>query len=235
MTIPAPPLAVLGRVDDAAAWDERAAVRGLVVAARDGDAPAFGRLHRLHGRMVHAIVLRCVPHEDAADLVQDVFLSAWKMLPGLGDPDAFGAWLARIARNRAIDFLRARRPHAELPTDLPLPERPVTEAREVLTALCALPEAYAETLIMRLVELGGPSELPAFVHRPEQPGPGRRAGRGARAGPRCAAACGVLRARHGRFAEAVLRRLQASASATEAARLDAVLARIAQPQPCSGV
>ncbi|MDC0673555.1 RNA polymerase sigma factor [Nannocystis radixulma] len=152
MTIPAPPLAVLGRVDDAALADEQSAVRVLVVAARGGDAAAFGRLHRLHGRMVHAIVLRCVPHEEAADLVQDVFLSAWKMLPGLGDPDAFGAWLARIARNRAIDFLRARRPHAELPTDLPLPERPVTEAREVLAALCALPEAYAETLIMRLVE-----------------------------------------------------------------------------------
>lgn len=126
--------------------------RSLVVAARDGDSAAFGRLHALHGRMVHAIVLRRAPAEEAADLVQDIFLKAWRTLPSLADPDAFGAWLGQIARNRTTDFFRTRRDHAALTADLGRAPPPVDEAREVLEKIRALPEAYAETLIMRLVE-----------------------------------------------------------------------------------
>lgn len=128
------------------------ATRTLVLAARRGDTSAFTRLHQLHGRMVHAIVLRRVPPEEAPDLIQDIFLKAWRTLPGLHDPDAFGAWLASIARTRTIDFFRTRREHAELPTNLGPAPPPTSEAREILDAIRSLPDAFAETLIMRLVE-----------------------------------------------------------------------------------
>ena len=80
-------------------------------------------------------------------------------LTGLGEPAAFPGWLLSIARNRAVDHLRGKRPIAmgdELP-DLPVAASRASEAAQVLTALRALPEAYQETLILRLVEgLSGP-------------------------------------------------------------------------------
>lgn len=127
-------------------------VRDHVIAASRGDAAAFARLHALYGRMVHAIVLRRAPAEEAADLVQDIFLKAWRTLPSLDDPDAFAAWLGQIARNRTTDFFRTRHEHAALSPDLGRAPPPVDEAREILQKIRDLPEAYAETLIMRLVE-----------------------------------------------------------------------------------
>ncbi|MBO4264279.1 MAG: RNA polymerase sigma factor [Bacteroidales bacterium] len=45
-------------------------------------------------------------HDDADDLLQDVFIKAWKALPGFrGDADIF-TWLWRIATNEALGFLR---------------------------------------------------------------------------------------------------------------------------------
>ena len=130
-------------------WDA-----ALVTAARAGSRSAFGALHERYGRMVHAILLARVPARDAADLVQDVFLRALEQLASLRDDEAFGGWLASIARNRATDHLRQRPPAAELPADLPVREASSAhaEAAEALAAIAALPEAYRETLLMRLVE-----------------------------------------------------------------------------------
>src|SRR5687767_12540259 len=82
----------------------------LVRAARRGENRAFGELHRRYARMVHAVLLARVPSQVAVDLVQDVFLSALERLASLREDDAFGGWIAQIARNRALDHLRARRP-----------------------------------------------------------------------------------------------------------------------------
>ena len=125
----------------------------LVVAARDGDRAAFGRLYQRYGRMVHGVLLARVPRSQVEDLVQDVFLQALKRLPGLREPDRFGGWLAMIARNRATDFHRRTRPTVEVTDDLPGPEAGTdAEALAVLAMLRELPEAYRETLVLRLVE-----------------------------------------------------------------------------------
>jgi RNA polymerase sigma-70 factor (ECF subfamily) len=102
--------------------------------------------------MVHGVVLARVPHRDADDIVHDVFLAAFERLASLRDPGAFGAWLAAIARNRAADYHRSTPPTAEV-TDTASPENPHREdAMAVLAAIRALPEAYRETLVLRLVE-----------------------------------------------------------------------------------
>jgi RNA polymerase sigma-70 factor (ECF subfamily) len=101
--------------------------------------------------MVHAVLLAHAPHAEVDDLAQDVFLQAWRRLATLREPAAFGAWLATIARHRAADAHRRARPHAAL-ADVPAPSPPPSaEAREALAALRTLPEAYRETLAMRLV------------------------------------------------------------------------------------
>jgi RNA polymerase sigma-70 factor (ECF subfamily) len=54
--------------------------------------------------------------DDAADVTQETFVSAWQELPKLRDADAFATWLRRICVNRSRNWLRtrARRPRAAL-------------------------------------------------------------------------------------------------------------------------
>lgn len=130
----------------------------LVAAARAGDRAAFGTLYRRYARMVHGILLARVPRGDAEDLVQDVFLTAMRRLADLRDAAAFGGWVAAIARNRANDYHRRGHEVEELSEDVAGPANPSeVEAREVLDAIRSLPEAYRETLVLRLVEgMSGP-------------------------------------------------------------------------------
>jgi RNA polymerase sigma-70 factor, ECF subfamily len=134
------------------------AVADLVRAARAGDRAAFASLYHRFARVVHAVVLARVPLADAADLVQDAFVAAYERLGDVRDPAAFGGWLLQIARRRATDHLRARRATDELADDhAAAAPVPTAEARQALAAIRALPAAYRETLIMRLVEgLTGP-------------------------------------------------------------------------------
>lgn len=128
----------------------------VVAAAQRGDRAAFAELYRRFHRAVHGVVLARVAYRDAADLVQDVFAAALERLPQLGEAAAFPGWLMAIARNRAIDHVRGQRPTDELP-ELPGPTPRAAEVAQVLAALRALPEAYQETLILRLVEgMSGP-------------------------------------------------------------------------------
>lgn len=132
----------------------------LVRTAREGDPAAWADLHHRYAPMVHAILLSHAPLREVEDLVQDVFVKALQGLSRLRTDEAFGGWLARIARNRATDALRRkgrRGPVAQLPEDLPAHVVPTIEAREALAALRALPDAFRETLVMRLVEgMSGP-------------------------------------------------------------------------------
>ena len=132
----------------------------VVRAARAGDHRAFAALHARYARMIHAILLSRLPPADAEDLVQEVFLIAWRKLVQLDDPGVFGAWLATIARHRAADHHRRKRPAEPLPDSMADPRGPTSdraEARAVLAAIRTLPEAYRETLLMRLCEgMSGP-------------------------------------------------------------------------------
>ena len=124
----------------------------LVEAVRCGDASAFERLYELYGPMVHGILLARVPWDEVDDLVQDVFLHAFKKLDTLRDINAFGGWLAMITRNRAIDYHRRARETEELPLDLAQKGQSGAEASEALALIRNLPEAYRETLVLRFVE-----------------------------------------------------------------------------------
>lgn len=124
----------------------------LVEAVRRGDRDSFGRLYDLYAPMVHGILLARVPFDDVDDLVQDVFLSAFKRIKSLREVEAFGGWLAMIARNRAVDFHRRKRETEELPENLSLRASVDPEAAEALRLIRTLPDAYKETLVLRLVE-----------------------------------------------------------------------------------
>ena len=138
----------------------------LVSDARNGDRVAFGRLYDRYARMVHGVLLARVPVGEVDDLVQDVFLLALRRLSTLRETGSFGAWLTVIARNLANDYHRHSVPEDQL---APQGQRADdTNEREIehgntsgddqspavaiLDAIRALPDAYRETLILRLVE-----------------------------------------------------------------------------------
>jgi len=133
--------------------------------ARAGDRPAFAALYERYASTVHGVLLARVPPEEARDLVQEVFLVALRALDTLADAGRVGAWLCAIARNKVRDHYKGRRPALEL-GEVSEPADPGAgvaspdegeEARAVLSLLRELPEAYRETLAMRLVEdLTGP-------------------------------------------------------------------------------
>jgi RNA polymerase sigma-70 factor, ECF subfamily len=133
---------------------------GLVSAARAGDRAAFGRLYDRYARMVHGVLLAKVPVSDVDDLVQDAFLQALRRLSTLREPGSFGAWLAAIARNLANDYHRRSVPETQLEDDAPedrisagnVSQDHSGTAATILDAVKTLPDAYKETLILRLVE-----------------------------------------------------------------------------------
>lgn len=124
----------------------------LVAAARAGGEPAFERLYRRYAPLVHGLLLARVPPSAVDDLVQEVFLTVFRRLGSLREDAAFPGWLCAIARTRAADFHRAEPTTAELSEDLASPAGPRSEALAVLQIIRRLPEAYRETLVLRLVE-----------------------------------------------------------------------------------
>jgi RNA polymerase sigma-70 factor (ECF subfamily) len=124
----------------------------LVKAVLAGDRDSFGRLYELYAPMVHGILLARIPRSEVDDLVQDIFLHAFRKLHTLRDWAAFGPWIAMIARNRAMDFYRRTKETVEVTEDLQSMDMQTSRANEILELIRALPEAYRETLILRLVE-----------------------------------------------------------------------------------
>lgn len=124
----------------------------LVNAVLEGDREGFGRLYDLYAPLVHGILLARVPRLEVEDLVQDIFLHAFKKLHTLRDSAAFGPWIAMIARNRAVDYYRRSRETVEFTDDLRGTDKQQSKAAEILELIRNLPEAYRETLVLRLVE-----------------------------------------------------------------------------------
>lgn len=126
----------------------------LIRRAAEGDRSAFGELYVRYARTVHGILLARVPRGEAEDLVQEVFLTAMKQIRGLRTAAAFRGWLAAIARHRAIDYFRGA--SRQVPLDEQELRNRGTEgtpdAFAALDAIRRLPEAYRETMILRLVE-----------------------------------------------------------------------------------
>ena len=88
----------------------------LVAGIRAGREDSLSQLYDRYSGVVYAVALRVLGDTGAAeDILQDIFLQLWR------NPQSFdssrgslGAWLSVIARNRAIDALRRRKPQDDI-------------------------------------------------------------------------------------------------------------------------
>ncbi|MBM4434796.1 MAG: sigma-70 family RNA polymerase sigma factor [Chloroflexi bacterium] len=107
------------RVIGAIVQQEGAPGADLLRRARGGDGRAFEELAREAEAGLYRHVLRIVGNaQEAEDVVQDALLSSWKSLASF-QGGSFRAWVFRIATNRSIDRIRARRRRGELPLEPP--------------------------------------------------------------------------------------------------------------------
>lgn len=82
----------------------------LVIAARAGDDDAFRALVERWFDRCWEVAWRILHDRDlAADVAQETVLTAWRQLARLEQPAAFGGWVLRISRNRALDRLAKER------------------------------------------------------------------------------------------------------------------------------
>ena len=123
------------------------------------DQTAVAELYDRHCRVLYGIALRILRSaSDAEDVLQDVFVRVWTRADSyderLGAP---GAWLTRIARNRAIDKLRSRVARGD--TRQPSVED-VNAAERTTASDRPSPEAEAEQSRTRSDIHGALAELP---------------------------------------------------------------------------
>lgn len=138
------------------------------MAARGSDA-AYDTLYRRHHRTVYAFVFHLLGGRDCAadaeDIAQDAFARAFAGIRDKRD-GSFRHWIMTIARNRAIDHIRAG-----APTPVPLHDETVeldpaaavacasaaaedrADFASLVTAMSGLPHRQREALVLR--ELGG--------------------------------------------------------------------------------
>jgi RNA polymerase sigma-70 factor (ECF subfamily) len=88
----------------------------VIAAIRSGDASAMAVLYDRYSSLVYSVALRILGDSGLSeDVLQDVFMQLWRR-PETFDSSrgSLGPWLAVIARNRAIDALRKRRPENDV-------------------------------------------------------------------------------------------------------------------------
>jgi RNA polymerase sigma-70 factor (ECF subfamily) len=144
----------------------------LVRLAQSGDTRAFDELVRRYRDKVYRLSFKILRHEDdAAEALQDAFLSAFRGLKNFKVESTFSTWLYRIATNASLMKYRKRREHhvsleqsqsgdedaetLQLPdwTTQPLKELLDQETRQVMNeGIARLPEELRTVFVLRDIE-----------------------------------------------------------------------------------
>jgi RNA polymerase sigma-70 factor (ECF subfamily) len=98
--------------------DAYRADRDVVARCRRGEIGAFEELYKRYGSRVYTVAYRMTGSAaDAEDLVQDVFLQAYRRLDSYRGEAALGTWLHRLAVNACLDYVRSKQGRRQRVTD----------------------------------------------------------------------------------------------------------------------
>ncbi len=89
-------------------WSGKEAASTTIARAQTGDVDAFELIYNEHSARVYALCLRLMGGEQiaATELMQDVFVRAWKNLDRFRGESAFSSWLHRLAVNAMLENAR---------------------------------------------------------------------------------------------------------------------------------
>lgn len=145
----------------------------LVKKTLAGNTASFGTLVERYKNRVYNIAYRMLNNpEDAEDIAQEVFISAYKSLHNFDTQKRFEPWICRIANNLCIDFLRRRKYQSvslnenggyldeeanviQIPDKSPGPHKLAenTELKEIMErTISELPPKYRIALMLRYIE-----------------------------------------------------------------------------------
>jgi RNA polymerase sigma-70 factor (ECF subfamily) len=143
----------------------------LVGRIRSGDGSAFEALYRQHATRLYNLANRMMgSHGEADDLLQDIFLLAYRKLGSFRGESSLGTWLYRLAMNHCLDVLRSRQTRMDQHTDsLDEPDAPPVASPVPLVgsvsridlerAIDALPPACRAAFLLHDVEGFGHQEV----------------------------------------------------------------------------
>lgn len=130
-----------------------------VAMARAGDEGAFEALVRPHVDVVHGFLVRMTgQQDDAKDILQETLVKVWKALDSYEHDGRFRAWMFAIARNAALDRMRAEHDTRRIDTLSSVSDDGVSPAEQaeqrefagdLESALEKLPEARRSVFVMR--------------------------------------------------------------------------------------
>lgn len=134
----------------------------LIRRAQSGDTSAFEILYREHSPRVYALCLRLSggTQTEASELMQDVFIRAWRGLGTFRGESAFSSWLHRLAVNTMLESARSekRRTARVLPMEDPstlgvaaMSESPGLRV-DLERAIAALPEGARMAFVLHEIE-----------------------------------------------------------------------------------
>ncbi len=128
-----------------------------------GDPKAPMELYRLYYKAVFSTSYRILSNkEEAEDIMQETFITAFDKLEQFRGGQSFGAWLKRIAVNKSLDLLRQKTSFIDFDTELPEEQDASADAtyseyvnyqiNEIKTAVPKLPVRYRTVLSLYLFE-----------------------------------------------------------------------------------
>jgi RNA polymerase sigma-70 factor (ECF subfamily) len=134
----------------------------LVERCRAGDVDAFAALYREQSPRLFALTRRMGGStEEAEDLLQEIFLQAYRKLDSFKGDASIGTWLYRLAINLCLDYVRGRRAKMDKMTDTldseaahePVARRDTPIARlDLDRAIGRLPDGCREAFVLHDVE-----------------------------------------------------------------------------------
>lgn len=135
----------------------------LVVRCQCRDPEALRELVERYGPRLRYYLRKLLGRSDVQDAMQDVWLQTLRRLATLRDPGAFGPWVYRIARGRAVQEIRRHRPTESLDTEpIAAGTESIDEASEpafdpadataIHEAMDELNTAHREVLVLRFME-----------------------------------------------------------------------------------
>jgi RNA polymerase sigma-70 factor, ECF subfamily len=134
----------------------------LVARCRAGEVEAFETLYREHASRLYTLACRMAgSREDGEDLLQEIFLQAYRKLGSFKGDSSIGTWLYRLALNHCLDYVRSRRAKMNKLTETldaetsfePTARRDTPIARmDLERAVERLPEGCREAFVLHDVE-----------------------------------------------------------------------------------